>query len=293
MLETKNLLPSDVKMARAKNAILFLLLMAAAALSFGPLSTLVRTGRPADYYSHIPLIPVVSGWILLRRAKNLSKGETGSPLLGGAVITLGIALVIFDWSCSPGIIAHAELRAAGAILILSGAFVALFGNRAFRRGLFPFLFLAFIIPLPITWMNFIVSILVSASTGITHLLFQALGVPFVQGGAIFYLPGFDIQVAQECSGIRSSLALLITSALAGQTFLDRPWKKIVLILAVLPITVLKNAVRIVTLYLLSYFVDIRIIQGGFLHRTGGFIFFGIGLLILGYVLWLLRSLREV
>ena len=170
--------------------------------------------------------------------------------------------------------------------------MALFGKEAFRKALFPFLFLVFVVPLPLAWMDHIVSALVTASIGFTHLLFRAFGVPFVQEGSVFYLPGFDIEVAQECSGIRSSLALLITSVLAGQIFLDRPWKKIVLALAVFPVTVLKNAVRIVTLYLLSYFVDMRIIQGGFLHSSGGFIFFGLGLVMLAYVLWLLGSPRE-
>ena len=91
------------------------------------------------------------------------------------------------------------------------------------------------------------------------------------------------------SGIRSSLALLITSVLAGQVFLVGRWRKMLLALAVFPVTIFKNAVRIVTLYLLSYFIDMRIIQGGFLHRSGGFIFFGLGLVMLGYVLWLLRA----
>jgi exosortase len=143
--------------------------------------------------------------------------------------------------------------------------------------------------LPIAWMEHIVSALVAGSTGVTHLLFKALGVPFVQEGSIFYLPAFGIEVAEECSGIRSSLALVITSALAAQIFLTRPWKKIVLVLAVFPATIFKNGVRIITLYLLSYFVDMRIIEGGFLHKSGGFIFFGLGLVVLGYILWLLRD----
>jgi hypothetical protein len=43
---------------------------------------------------------------------------------------------------------------------------------------------------------------------------------------------------------------------------------------------------------LSYFIDIRIIEGGFLHRSGGFIFFGLGLVMLAFVLWILRNPRE-
>jgi exosortase len=138
-------------------------------------------------------------------------------------------------------------------------------------------------------MERVVSALVAGSMGVTHLFFKAFGVPFVQEGPIFRLPVFDLEVAQQCSGIRSSLALLVTSVLAGQLFLTGRWRKIVLALAVFPVTIIKNGVRIVTLYLLSYFVDMRIIEGGFLHKSGGFVFFGLGLVILGYVLWLLRN----
>jgi exosortase/archaeosortase family protein len=96
-------------------------------------------------------------------------------------------------------------------------------------------------------------------------------------------------VAQECSGIRSSLALLVTTVLAGQLVLKKPGSRVLMALAVLPVAVFKNAVRIVTLYLMSYFIDMRIIKGGFLHRSGGFIFFGLGLAVLASVLWLLKN----
>jgi len=280
-------------MPKKRKVVLFLIAgVISVASAFEPLLTLVRTGKPADYYSHIPLIPVISAFVLFKRRKSLFEGEPGAGFPGFAAMALGLGLVIMDSLRAPGLIAHAELRAGGGVLILWGAFLALFGERAFLKALFPFLFLLFVIPLPLNWMGYLVSSLVIASTGFTNLIFRALEVPFVQEGSIFRLPGFDIEVAQECSGIRSSLALLITSVLAGQIFLSRRWKKILLALAVFPVTVLKNAVRIVTLYLLSYFVDMRIIEGGFLHRSGGFVFFGLGLVLLAYVLWLLRSPRE-
>ena len=262
---------------------------AAIAVAFGPLNDLVRNGRPSDYYTHIPLIPAISAYVLFRRRKKLFRGEPGSLLLGLAVMALGFGLFVFDRLHQPGLIGHAELCASGAILFLSGSYLALFGKSSFRRALFPFAFLVFVIPLPIAWMEHVVAALVAGSTGVTNLLFKAFGVPFVREGSIFYLPAFGIEVSRECSGIRSSLALVITSVLAGQIFLTRPWKKIVLAMAVFPVTIFKNGVRIVTLYLLSYFVDMRIIEGGFLHKSGGFIFFGLGLVMLSYVLWLLRN----
>jgi exosortase len=264
----------------------------AAALSYQPLLTLMRGGPHRDYYTHIPLVPLISAYVFFLRRKKLVREEPGSPLAGLAVLILGAGLVLVDLLFPSALVVRAELRTSGSILIAAGTFLALFGPAAVRNALFPFLFLLFTIPLPLAWMKHVVSILVTASTGFTHLLFLAFGVPFIQEGSLFRLPDFDILVAQECSGIRSSLALLITSVLAAQMFLNRPWKKVTLALAVFPVTVFKNAARIVTLYLLSYFVDMRIIQGGFLHKSGGFIFFGLGMVMLALILWLLRSPGE-
>ena len=44
-------------------------------------------------------------------------------------------------------------------------------------------------------------------------------------GTVFELPGIVLQVAQECSGIRSSWVLLITSLLASHLFLKNPVAK--------------------------------------------------------------------
>jgi exosortase len=269
--------------------IFFICVAGAVAVSMGPLSELVMNGRPAEYYTHIPLVPAFSAYVLFRRRNRLFRGEPGSPISGITAVALGSGLFVIDSMRQPALIGHVEVVVLGAILFLVGSFLILFGKKSFGRALFPFLFLAFMVPLPIAWMERVVSALVAGSMGVTHLLFKAFGVPFVQEGSIFRLPAFDVEVAQVCSGIRSGLALLITSVLAGQIFLKEPWKKIVLAIAVFPVTILKNGVRIIILYLLSYFVDMRIIEGGFLHKSGGFIFFGLGLVALGYILWLLRN----
>ena len=168
----------------------------------------------------------------------------------------------------------------------------LFGKGTDRRAFFPFAFLLLAVPVPMAVLEKVIAALVAGSTSMTRVFFQAFGVPFFQERAVFYLPGFSIEVARECSGIRSSLALLVTTILAGHIFLRRFRGQALLAVAVFPVAILKNAVRILTLYLLSYFVDIGIIQGGFLHRFGGFIFFGMGMAVLGLFLWFLREQEQ-
>jgi exosortase/archaeosortase family protein len=97
----------------------------------------------------------------------------------------------------------------------------------------------------------------------------------------------SVEVAKQCGGIRSSLVLFIVSLLMGHMFLSSWRRKFILSLWVLPITIVKNAIRIVTLTLLGVYVDPRILEST-LHRRGGIPFFIVALSLLGVVLWFLR-----
>jgi exosortase len=164
--------------------------------------------------------------------------------------------------------------------------------QAFRMAIFPLLFLIFMIPIPNMLMEKIISALLAGSTAATHILFNLIGIPFSREGSVFHLPGMSIEVAKECSGIRSSLGLFITAILGGYLFLRTGWKKVVLALFVFPMTVFKNGIRIVSLSVLAIHVDEKFITQGFLHRSGGFLFYIPALLLLGIVLWRLRKSEQ-
>jgi exosortase len=168
-----------------------------------------------------------------------------------------------------------------------GGFLFFYGMRSFRVGLFPVLFLFFLTPIPSVIVETFILILQIASTEISHLFFRLTGVPLLREGFVFHLPGMSIEVAKQCSGIRSSIALVITSIIAGQLFLQTGWRKIALVLSIFPITVFKNGLRIVMLSLLGAYVDPRIL-GSELHKSGGIPFFVIALALLAPVLWYLR-----
>jgi exosortase len=135
------------------------------------------------------------------------------------------------------------------------------------------------IPLPERFLDWTIQLLQRGSTEVAYLLFNLVGVPALKQGFVISVPGISIEVAAECSGIRSSLALLITCLLAAHLYLRTPWKIAVFILLVLPLSVIKNGIRIVTLTLLSLYVDPRFLTGS-LHREGGFVFFLLALLLL-------------
>ena len=57
---------------------------------------------------------------------------------------------------------------------------------------------------------------------------------------------------------------------------------------VLPLVLFKNGLRIATLSLLAVRVDRKFITGS-LHHDGGFVFFGLMLLIVALLCWVLRK----
>jgi exosortase/archaeosortase family protein len=95
-------------------------------------------------------------------------------------------------------------------------------------------------------------------------------------------------VAPECSGIRSTLVLFITSLVAGQLFLRSRWKRALFALAVIPLGIFRNAFRIVTIGELCIHVDPGFIDSP-IHHRGGPIFFVISMVPFILLLYYLRK----
>ncbi|MEJ2080478.1 MAG: exosortase/archaeosortase family protein, partial [Acidobacteriota bacterium] len=142
------------------------------------------------------------------------------------------------------------------------------------------------IPFPTPVQNGIVHALLWGSGWVTEWMFKLTGTPILREGYTFSMPGLSIMIADECSGIRSTLALVITGLLAGHFLLRRWWSMTVLVLLLFPLSVFKNGLRIVSLSLLSIHVDPAFITGK-LHREGGVVWFLITLGIMALLIKLL------
>ena len=240
------------------------------------------------------LIPLVSAYLFFQNRKDIFSKPGPIYPFALALSAFGAALYIFGsyYAAMLNQNDYVSLLTFSAIVFWAGGFVLLYGIRGFQKATFPILFLVFMIPIPGLIMDKIIYTLQVGSTEAVEVLFILTGVPFQREGFVFHLPGISIEVAEQCSGIRSTLALFITSILAGHFFLERFWKKTLLALIVFPVTVFKNGIRIVTLSLLGAYVDERWLTESFLHHSGGFIFFIPALGLLGLALWGLRKYRS-
>jgi exosortase len=174
-----------------------------------------------------------------------------------------------------------------------GAFISAYGARATRRALFPLLLLALMAPFPPAVLHAIIKFLQHASAEATAVIFEVIGVPVYRQDLLFSLPGLNIRIAEECSGIRSSLALFVMSLLAGHMFLRRAWSRVALVFLVIPLAVVKNGVRIVVLSLLAMHVDPAFITGSVTHRYSGIPLFVASFVIMGGMIWLLQKSETI
>jgi len=253
------------------------------------LGDLWQLSRADATYSHMPLIPLVSACLLFSTRERIASAARSAFLPGLAIIGLGVLLLFASAHLIGASVPMDRLsfNSLAGLIIWLGGFMALFGVRSFRVASFPLLFLIFLVPIPTFLLREIIRALQVASTEIAHGLFLLIGVPFLRNDFVFELPGMSVMVAEACSGIRSSISLFITGIIAAHIGLTTPWRRGLLILSVFPITVFKNALRVITLSLLGAYVDPRILDSQ-LHRAGGIPFFGLALVIFGGVFWVLR-----
>jgi len=258
-------------------------------LSFTPIKTVLSDPRIDLYYTHIPIIPIISAFLLFRKHKALFSSPVPAPLLGFLVAIAGLSLHLFIRIKFPDSEYSISLQVLSAILFWAGTYIALFGLNSFRQALFPIALLLFAVPISETIMDRIVLLISSASVPMTSLVFTLIGVPFTREGVEFYLPVFTLVVGPECAGWRSSIAIIIISLLAGHLFLKKFSNKLILVSVAIPLIIIKNGVRIVLLYLIAYYIDERFIEGGFLHRSVGYVMFCVVLVLMGFLLRFLEK----
>jgi exosortase len=261
-----------------------------------PLTSSFALASSEEQYTHILLILPISAVLIFVDWKSVLKSdgklpEPSSASNGALASLLLIIAVLVNVVVSSKAHLSADIQLATTMLALVvwwiASFVLCFGSRAFRRALFPLCFLLWMVPLPTVVVNSVVALLQHGSATSAHWLFAAAGIPVAQRGMLLHIPGLTLEVAPECSSIRSSLMLLVTTMVLAQLLLRSTWRKALVVAAAIPLSVAKNGLRIFTLGVLATHVDPSFLTGR-LHRQGGGIFFLIALAAIFLLLWVVR-----
>jgi exosortase C (VPDSG-CTERM-specific) len=258
-----------------------------------PLVDLVRYASANDLHSHVVLVPIVFvGLLFLRRG---STPWGGRQDVAGVCLAGGLAAGCYaaGWMGRADI-SHGDYLAWMAcsfvLAVIAGGFWCL-GRIGMKKLAFPFGFLFFMVPLPDVAVSALEHASMLASAEAADWWFGLVGMPVLREGVVFHIPGIVLEVADECSGIRSSWVLLITAVLASNLFLASAWRRWVLISLVIPLGILRNGFRIMVIGFLCAEYGAEMIDS-FVHRRGGPLFFGISLVVLFALLWMFRAWEE-
>ena len=255
-----------------------------------PLQELISFSYSSQLFFYILLVPLVSGYFFYVRKERIFATVAYSFFAGGFMVLAGGLVYVAEIKWGPLLGPTGELTPMIAVFLFIwiGGFICFYGLPAFRQALFPLGFLLFMIPIPAGLLDQIVVFLQKGSTEAADVIFRITGLPIERDGFVFTLSKLQIEVAKSCSGIRSCLYLLLTGLVMGQIFLRTTQRRILLVLAVVPIAIFKNGLRIVTLSLLGNYVHEDILSST-LHRKGGIPFMILAVVLLSIVVLGLRK----
>jgi exosortase C (VPDSG-CTERM-specific) len=269
-----------------------------------PLGELVDFSWHSDFFSYIPLMPLITGYLIWIRRDQLSAEVRPAWGWAAAAVTAGLAVLgIYGWASYNGWVASDEdylaIMTTALLLLLLGAGFATMGARLMTGVAFPVAMLVFMIPYPLQVLNGIEAFFQQTSAVAASGMLHLVGTTASRDGLRINLPdvlptlkypenGMSLRVAPECSGIHSSQVLLITSLIAGNLFLRSPWRRVALAVFVVPLAIVRNGFRIFTLGELCIHVSGTMIDSP-IHHRGGPIFFALSLIPFFALLVLLRK----
>ena len=255
-----------------------------------PLGALIALALSEDLHSHVILIPFASAYLVWMRRKQLPRRVSSSfPSATLFAVAAGFALAVGIFLSMQGDALFWMI--VSLVLFGMAALAAFLGIQWISAMLFPLCFLFFTAPVPASAAHWIENASKLASAEMANVLFTLAGTTCLREGTIFHLPGIVLEVAQECSGIRSSLVLVITAIFAANLLLTSTWARGLLVAIVIPLGILRNAFRIFVIGTLCVVQGPHMVHSP-IHHRGGPIFFVISLIPLIGILWWLRR-REL
>jgi exosortase C (VPDSG-CTERM-specific) len=240
--------------------------------------------------SYLLLVPVITAYLIRIKRTELRLDFTTSVVPAALFTFAGTAAFLYARTNTawPAPVDQLAAHMFALLLLLFAGCFAFVGGRIARQLTFPLSYLIFCIPIPTALGDAIEIFLQYTSAEAAYWLLSLTNVPMVRSGLDFKLPGIPLRVAQECSGYNSTFALFLVSLVAAHMFLQSPVRRATLALAVIPLAILRNGFRIMTIALLCVYVSPDMIDS-YIHHKGGPIFFALSLIPFFMLLWFLRK----
>jgi exosortase len=242
------------------------------------IATLVVLGRESwsrEAGAHGPIVLATGIWLLFQVRDEITRDAR--PLAAS-----WIALLLI-----PAVVVYALGRSLDLLFFEAAALYAIFligvarfvGIRSIFANFFPFLYLAFLIPVPGWVIDMLTVNLREWISGAATTILSAIGYPVAREGIVIYIAQYQLLVEDACSGLNSLIGLTAISIFYIYILHRASWRHAVLLLiAVIPIAIVANLIRVIILILMTYYGGDAMAQG-FLHNTAGIMLFAIALML--------------
>jgi len=258
----------------------FLLLLPA---FWGGISELMTRWEKQEEYSHGYMIPMVTAYLIWQRRDLLKTIEFKPAWLPVGFVFLGLLISIIGEISALYVLIHFSL-----ILIILGMAWSLMGWNGFKYVLIPVILLGFAIPLPYFLEATLTAELQLISSKLGVVFIRLFGIPVFLEGNVIDLGGFSLQVVEACSGLRYLYPLMGVGFIAAYMYQVEYWKRVIVFLSTIPITILMNSLRIGIIGILVEHWGTGMAEG-FIHFFEGWIIFIACLAILITEMWLLTK----
>ena len=228
-----------------------------------------------DNYSHGFIIPLISGYLIWKKRTRLTElinpagDNTGLPLL-----VIGTVLFVLATAAAE----YFTLRFS-LLLTLYGLVWYLLGRKVAFAAWFEVAFLIFMIPLPYVIYYSTTFPMQLFATKVTVKMLNIIGMTAVRQGNIIHLPGYSLEVAEACSGLRSLISLLALGAVYARLTQQGLPRQAILFLSTIPIAIAANIFRILFTAVGAYTIS-RELAEDFLHELSGIMVFIVAFIML-------------
>ena len=238
--------------------------------------TLINIGRDSwstEQGAHGPVVLATGIWLVHRmRHSFMPLVRPGSPVLAAIGITIGLLVYVLG-----RISGTTEMESFALYFTLVSITYAYIGGRAMRVIWFPILYFAFLLPPPDSMVAAITQPLKLGISRSAVDLLSWFGLNVARTGVIIQVDQYDILVAAACSGLNSIISLSAIGLFYIYIRHNANWRyALLLMLAIVPVAILANFVRVLLLILITYFMGDAAAQG-FLHGFAGMTMFTVAL----------------
>ncbi|MEQ1794875.1 MAG: VPLPA-CTERM-specific exosortase XrtD [Nitrospira sp.] len=245
------------------------------------LRVLAQSWLEDDNYSHGPFIPLISLYLIWLRWNQLPTVSRQGAWWGLPIVAVGLVVYVVGEFAAM----HAVVQLSLWVVIM-GLLTCVIGLSGIRLLAFPLLYLLAAIPMPEFLQGELSNRLQLWSSALGIGCLQFIGVMAYREGNVIDLGPIQLQVVEACSGLRYLFPLTALTLLVAYLYRESLWKRVLLVLSSIPISILLNGFRIGTIGLLVETYG-KSAADGFSHFFEGWIFFVASLGLLCAEMWLL------